>query len=70
MELKVRDMDVTYPVKEQMLFCNCSGFGFDSTNVMIRWVQIPYWSIVLPLTLFSAWLLLSKLRPRAAKVLT
>jgi hypothetical protein len=46
--------------------CRSCGFGvgeipaeiYDGTMITIR--VIPYWSIVLPLTLFSAYLLLSK----------
>ena len=34
----------------------------DRGNLAI-WI-IPYWSIVIPLTLLSAWLLLSKQRPK------
>jgi len=40
---------------------------FDNENgraAVVRWYVFPYWSIVIPLTLLSAWLLLSK--PRKA----
>ena len=33
-----------------------------------EWCRIPYWSLVLPLTLLSAWLILAK--PRKAKAAT
>jgi hypothetical protein len=36
------------------------SIGDDSTWVVI----VPHWSIVIPLTLLSAWLLLSKVRPK------
>ena len=45
------------------------GFGdgeFSIFGVKIRVILFPYWSIVLPPTLLSAWLLLSK--PRVAKL--
>lgn len=38
------------------------GAGLDRQII----VEVPYWSIVIPLTLLSAWLLLSK--PRAKKI--
>ena len=46
------------------------GFHFssDGQSVITRWYVVPYWSIVLPLTLLSAFLLLSK--PRPAKRVT
>lgn len=47
------------------------GFGvreFSSQQANLEICVIPYWSFVIPLTLLSAWLLLSK--PRPAKVTT
>lgn len=45
------------------------GFGIcdiaDDQGLWVRLMIIPYWSIVIPLTALSAWLLLSK--PRSAK---
>lgn len=46
-------------------------FGFDcgvivrvsDSALRIRYIFAPYWSLVIPLTLLSAWLLLSKPRP-------
>jgi hypothetical protein len=37
------------------------GSGFALNDVMVFW-RVPYWSIVIPLTLLSAWLLLSNPR--------
>jgi hypothetical protein len=42
------------------------GFGYSNSvhpSMLIKAVIVPYWSIVLPLTLLSAYLLLSKPRP-------
>lgn len=39
------------------------GGAFYDSTIAVKWYQFPYWSIVLPLTAISAWLLLSK--PRA-----
>lgn len=43
------------------------GFGVYETSspLLVKAWKFPYWSIVIPLTLLSAWLLLSK--PRAKK---
>jgi len=41
------------------------GSGTGNAHIYLFWT-IPYWSIVVPLTLLSAWLLLSK--PRAKKI--
>ena len=41
-------------------------FSFDKDDLPftpIRFVVVPYWSLILPLTLLSAWLLLIKPRP-------
>ncbi len=39
------------------------GFGaFENANRDVHYWIIPYWSVPLPLTLLSAWLLLSKVR--------
>lgn len=57
---------------------NCCGFDFgrasDPSNRTLGGVQvslwvIPYWSIVIPLTLFSVYLLLSKPRQSTPKKL-
>ncbi len=45
-------------IKWQWRFC---GFGFASDGMTSR--IVPYWAIVIPLTLLAAWLLLSKPRP-------
>lgn len=43
---------------------HCGDFGFaESSNLGAKFLLFPYWSIVVPLTLLSAWLLLSKPRP-------
>jgi hypothetical protein len=42
-----------------------NGFGVMQLDNSTRLGCIPYWSLVIPLTLLSAWLLLSK--PRTAK---
>jgi len=53
-----RDWQVLgFEVHEEAL--DAAGYG------TLRRITIPYWSIVVPLTLLSAWLLLSK--PRVAK---
>ena len=41
-------------------------FGFNNWVVLYRMIGFPYWSIVIPLTLLSAWLLLGKPRDKAS----
>ena len=42
---------------------DCGAASTATTGVRGQMWAIPYWSLVLPLTLFSAWLLLIKPRP-------
>jgi len=41
--------------------------GSNFTSFAVKWCQFPYWSIVIPLTLLSAYLLLVKPRVATAK---
>ncbi len=39
-------------------------FGIRNTNVAAQWCQLPHWTLVVPLTLLSVYLLLSQPRKR------
>lgn len=43
--------------------------GSGGNNIEITFLSIPYWSIVVPLTLISVWLLLSRPRPQKRPVI-
>lgn len=45
------------------------GFGFDVNDDSTIRTVVPYWSLVLPTTLLSAWLLLSKPRQSTSKTI-
>lgn len=59
------NFEVTRPISDQGFSTDDDKFGDPNTDISDEWYQLPYWSLVIPLTLLSAWLLLSK--PRSAK---
>ena len=37
---------------------NTVANGWRSTSAELYWLRVPYWSLVLPLTMLAAWLIL------------
>ena len=49
-----------HEISKDLFFTGTTHVGANFPGYGRRWRQVPYWSVVLPLTLLSAWLLLSK----------
>ena len=50
------------PAEDLAKILELIGADLRNSNVELREASIPYWSLAIPLTLLSAWLLLSKPR--------